>query len=107
MDAFFEKLSMLLGGNIPRDHLKLMACVIATYPGAILYRRLPADKPALKHLFSIIYVLFTMLAVLHSYVGFMHIGLTALFTYYFMKYYHGSNGPWINFAISMLSMSIW
>lgn len=108
MDHFFEQLASMLGGSIAAGHLKLVACIFATYPSAVFYRiLLPRQQPIFKHLFSIAYVLFTMLCVLRFYTGFLHIAFTCLITYVFMKYYRGDKGPWINLFIVMASMAIW
>lgn len=48
-----------------------------------------------------------MLYMLRSYIGFLHIGSTCLISYLLVKYYRGSRMPWINFAIVIISMSIW
>ncbi|KAI9493897.1 MBOAT, membrane-bound O-acyltransferase family-domain-containing protein [Zychaea mexicana] len=40
------------------------------------------------------------------YMPSVYVAVTALFTYTFMKYYHGNSGPYVNFAVAMLSMSI-
>ncbi|KAI9266575.1 MBOAT, membrane-bound O-acyltransferase family-domain-containing protein [Phascolomyces articulosus] len=95
-----------LGDQISADHLKLVFCVISSYPLALIYRTLPAKYPIFRHIFSIIYAIFTMGLVLKFYEGTIHIGLTALFTYIFMKWYRGNNGAYINFVIVMLSLSI-
>lgn len=107
MDAFFVRAADFLGGKVPPDHLKLAACILSTYPNALLFRRFPANNATLKHAFSIVSTTFIMLPVLQSYIGFTHIMLTCLSTYLLMKYYHGAHGPWINFVLTMTSMSIW
>ncbi|CAO3634735.1 unnamed protein product [Cunninghamella echinulata] len=94
----------MMGGQVNTDHLKLLTCVLSTYPLALLFNVLP--NPLMKHLLSIFYTCFVLIIVLSSWLGFLHLTLTSLFTYFFMKYYHGKNGPWINFFIIMVSMSI-
>ncbi|KAG0191069.1 lysophospholipid acyltransferase [Apophysomyces sp. BC1034] len=47
-----------------------------------------------------------MVTVLKAYTGFLHIIITCTCTFLLMKYYRGSNGPWINFVLAMASMSI-
>ncbi|KAI9266628.1 MBOAT, membrane-bound O-acyltransferase family-domain-containing protein [Phascolomyces articulosus] len=106
MDAFFDSIASLLGDQVSGDHIKLVTCLIGTYPLALVYRKLPAENPTSRHVFSIAYVLFTMVYMLKFYTGAIHTGFTALFTYFFVKYYHGKSGPYINFVIALLSMSI-
>ncbi|KAI9483586.1 MAG: MBOAT, membrane-bound O-acyltransferase family-domain-containing protein [Benjaminiella poitrasii] len=105
MDAFFEQASAKMGGNPTAEQLKIVASILSAYPCAVLFRLIPAQQILMKHLFSICITSYIMTAVLHSYTGFMHVAISCLFTYLFMKYYKGKNGPWINFAVIMLSMS--
>lgn len=105
MDSFFIKIANMMGGQVNTDHLKLLTCVLSTYPLALLFNKLP--NPLTKHLLSIFYTCFVLLIVLKSWIGFIHLTSTSLFTYFFMKFYHRKNGPWINFFVIMLSMSIW
>ncbi|KAI9493694.1 MBOAT, membrane-bound O-acyltransferase family-domain-containing protein [Zychaea mexicana] len=106
MDRFFDSLADQLGDTVSTDHIKLITCIVATYPLALIYRKLPAKSPTTRHLFSIGYALFTIVSVLKLYIRAVHIGLTAIFTWTFMKYFRGKNGPYVNFAVAMLSMAI-
>ncbi|CAO3597992.1 unnamed protein product [Absidia cylindrospora] len=104
MDALFNKLAGMMGGQVNTDHLKLLTCLFATYPSAFIFNALP--NPLMKHLFSIGFSTYVLLGILRSWLGFFHITATCLFTWLFMKYYHGKRGPWINFFVIMVSMSI-
>ncbi|KAK4509413.1 Pantothenate kinase [Mucor velutinosus] len=106
MDAFFEVASAKLGGNPTAEQLKIVASILSSYPCALLFKLIPAKNAQMKHLFSILVTSYIMTSVLHYYQGFVHISLICLFTWTWMKFYKGSNGPWINFAVVMLSMSI-
>ncbi|KAI9266576.1 MBOAT, membrane-bound O-acyltransferase family-domain-containing protein [Phascolomyces articulosus] len=106
MDSFFENIAAHLGDQVSGDHVKLIFCILATYPLALIYRTLPTDSPNSRHLFSIAYAVIAMVFVLKLYMGMLHITITALFTYTFMRLYHGKNGPYINFVVAMISMSI-
>ncbi|KAI9493896.1 MBOAT, membrane-bound O-acyltransferase family-domain-containing protein [Zychaea mexicana] len=107
MDDFFELVANELGDQISADHIKLVACVLAAYPSALVYRRLPAISPTSRHIFSIIYTLVALVYVLKFYTGAIHIGFTAMFTYIFMKFYRSNkNSAFINFVVVMISMSI-
>ncbi|ORX52816.1 MBOAT-domain-containing protein [Hesseltinella vesiculosa] len=103
MDAFFVRLANLAGDQVQPDHLKLVFSLLSAYPAAYLHRSLP--NAYLKHWFSICFTCFLMVKVLASWQGFCHIVGTSLFTYAFMRFYHGPHGPWINFALVMLSLS--
>lgn len=107
MDAFFQTASAKLGGNPTAEQLKIVASILSAYPCALVFKLIPAKQTQLKHLFSILVTSYIMTFVLHYYRGFVHISLICLFTWTWMKFYKGSNGPWINFAVVMLSMSIW
>ncbi|KAI9307635.1 MBOAT, membrane-bound O-acyltransferase family-domain-containing protein [Cunninghamella echinulata] len=105
MDALFDKGAYLLsGGVVTGDQLKLVVSILSSYFFAMFYRNL--EKPTVKHLYSITIALFTTLIVLKLYIGFLHISLTSLFSYIWMKYDHSYRGPWINFIFVMISMSI-
>ena len=107
MDHLFESLADRMGDQISGDHLKLVVCVVASLPLAVVYRTLPPKRPTIRHLFSIFYAIITIVFVLKFYLGALHIGLTGLFTYFFMKYYQGKHIAYINFIIVMTSLSIW
>lgn len=104
MDEFFNKFSLLLGGNVAPDHLKLAFSIISTYPCAVLFKRI--ETKWIKHLFSILYTSCIMLFVLRLYDGYIHIVSIGLISYLLMKYYQGPKAEWINFTLVMVSMSI-
>jgi lysophospholipid acyltransferase len=107
MDTFFERASEAMGGNPSPDQLKVVASILSAYPCAALFRLIPDKNVQLKHLYSISITSYIMLSFLHYYKGMIHITGSCLFTYVFMKYYRNKNGPWINFVITMASMSVW
>ncbi|KAG2225806.1 hypothetical protein INT45_007050 [Circinella minor] len=106
MDHFFESVAARMGDQISGDHLKLVICVITSLPLAVVYRTLPPKSPTIRHLFSIFHAITTMVFVLKFYTDALHIGLTGLFTYVFMKYYRGKRIAYINFIFVMISLSI-
>ncbi|KAI8643651.1 MBOAT, membrane-bound O-acyltransferase family-domain-containing protein [Parasitella parasitica] len=106
MDAFFELASSKLGGNPTAEQLKIVASILSSYPCALLFRLIPDSQTQMKHLFSILVTSYIMTSVLHYYHGFLHIVIVCLFTWTFMKFYKGKHGPWVNFAVIMLHMSI-
>ena len=103
MDTLLVKISNLLGGNIAPDHLKLVFSIISTYPCAVIFKRIQHKQ--YKHAFSILYTLCIMLGLLKMYQGFLHIITISLSSYLLLKYY--PKASWINFAVVMISMSIW
>lgn len=107
MDAFFETASAKMGGTPTAEQLKIVASILSSYPCAMLFKLIPNSQVQFKHLFSICITSYIMISVLHYYEGFIHITLSCLFTYAFMKYYKKKNGAWINFYAIMLSMSLW
>lgn len=104
MDKFFYKASLLLGGHVAPDHLKLAFSIFSTYPCAMIFKRIQSKQ--LKHLFSIVYTTYIMVFLLRLYFGFIHITTIGIISYVLMKYYHGPKVAWINFTLVMLSMSI-
>ena len=53
MDGFFDDTATHLGDQVSGDHIKLVACIMVTCPLALIYRKLPAESPTSRHLFSI------------------------------------------------------
>jgi len=51
-NAFFDNLSSEIG--FPADQLKYVLCMLLTYPAAFVYKGLPRNNPALKHIFNIV-----------------------------------------------------
>ncbi|KAG2223500.1 hypothetical protein INT45_001248, partial [Circinella minor] len=107
MNNFFESCAEMLGDQVQADHIKLIACLLATYPLAEVYRKLPADNPNSRHLLSIAYAVFTIVFVLKLYAGAFHITAISLFSYLWMRFYPAKNGPGINFVVVLMSMSLW
>ena len=107
MNNFFESCADMLGDQVQADHIKLIACLLATYPLAEIYRKLPADSPNSRHLLSIAYAVFTLIFVLKLYAGALHISVVSLFTYLWTRFYPAKNGPGINFVVVLISMSLW
>lgn len=105
MDEFFDKGSLLLGGKVAPDHLKLAFSIIFTYPCAIIFKRI--ESKWVKHLFSIVYTTYIMLGILKLYEGFIHITTIGLISYILMRYCTHRKVAWINFIIVMMSMSLW
>ena len=107
MNNFFESCADMLGDQVQADHIKLIVCLLATYPLAEVYRKLPADNPNSRHLLSIVYAVFTLIFVLKLYAGALHISGVSLFTYLWTRFYPAKNGPGINFVVVLISMSLW
>jgi lysophospholipid acyltransferase len=114
MDAFFDKLAHQLSSNgaITGDQLKLVVSILSSYFFAYAYRYLPANGStsrvaSIRHMYSISIALYTTLIFLKLYTGFLHISLTSLITFLLIKHSHSSIAPWINFAVVMVSMSLW
>ncbi|KAI8061625.1 MBOAT, membrane-bound O-acyltransferase family-domain-containing protein [Gongronella butleri] len=93
----------MAGGQVQADHLKLVFCIVSAFPAAVVHRCLP--NAFIKHWMTILFTSFLMLKVLNASRGFAHIIGTSLFSYIFTKYYRGSRGPWINFALIMISLA--
>ncbi len=52
LDSFVVSLSHTVG--FPVDQLKYILCLLAAYPAAFIFRKIPRELEILKHLFSIV-----------------------------------------------------
>ncbi|KAK7061370.1 MBOAT, membrane-bound O-acyltransferase family-domain-containing protein [Favolaschia claudopus] len=99
MDALFVPLAGAAGASV--DQVKLITCLLVAYPLGSLFIRIPSDQPTLKHLFNIGITLLYFFPVLSLYSAFFQLLASVLATYIIAKYYHGSNMPWLVFAVVM------
>ncbi|KAJ6627426.1 endoplasmic reticulum protein [Mycena sp. CBHHK59/15] len=104
MDAVFIPLAELVGASV--DQVKLISCLLAAYPLGSLFIRMPSEKPALKHLFSIAITLLFFFPVLQIYSAFFQLLASVLGTYYLTRYYKSSKMPWVAFVFVMGHLTI-
>ncbi|KAL5530551.1 ALE1 [Sanghuangporus sanghuang] len=99
MDALFRPLADSLSASV--DQVKLISCLLISYPLGSVFIRLPSQNHAAKHLFNIGVTLFYMGAVLNLWSAFLQLLGSVLATYFISKHMKGSNMPWVVFFIVM------
>ncbi|OJT13358.1 Lysophospholipid acyltransferase [Trametes pubescens] len=104
MDAFFEPVADATGASI--DQIKLIFCLLFSYPLGSVYIRLPASRPEFKHIFSIAIAFFYLVPVLQLYVGVIQLIISVGGTYYITQKVQTSRMPWIVFLFTMGHLTI-
>ncbi|KZP15136.1 MBOAT-domain-containing protein [Athelia psychrophila] len=99
MDALFAPIASLAGA--PLDQVKLITCLLVSYPLGSLFIRIPASQPHMKHLFSVVVTLIYLLPVLKMYSAFLQLLGSVLGTYLIAAFVKGPNMPWIVFGFTM------
>ncbi|KAF8580586.1 MBOAT-domain-containing protein [Ramaria rubella] len=99
MDDVFQPLVALTGASL--DQLKLIACLVISYPLGSVYVRLPRSQPALKHIFSIALSSIFLILVLNLWLGTLQLLCSVLATYVIAASWQGRNMPWVVFAVVM------
>jgi len=97
MDAIFGPLAAALGASV--DQLKVISCLLISYPLASLYTRV--HSPQSKHLFSISVSLFFLLGVFQLWNGTAQLIASVLITYFVSANVYGPKMPWIVFGLVM------
>ncbi|KDQ14382.1 hypothetical protein BOTBODRAFT_159594 [Botryobasidium botryosum FD-172 SS1] len=104
MGLVFEILAALIG--ISSDQLKLIFCLIISYPLGSVFVRIPKSWPAVKHLFNIAVSTWFLVGLLELWSGTAQLLASILFTYYAAKNLQGPNMPWIVFAVTMSHLTV-
>ncbi|CAB4445759.1 unnamed protein product [Rhizophagus irregularis] len=104
LDDFFSKLSTLAGG-VSTDHLKMIFTLLASYPVALIYKRLP-HNPNLKHLFSIIIAIIVLFEVFDLSNAFYVMLGGSLISYAIIYFVKGVWGPRLVFLYALGHLSI-
>ncbi|KDQ65032.1 hypothetical protein JAAARDRAFT_28695 [Jaapia argillacea MUCL 33604] len=99
MDALFVPLASAVGASV--DQVKLITCLLVSYPLGSLFIRVPSSSPNLKHLFNLSIALFYFLPVLNLWTGFAQLLASTMGTYFIAKYVQGPRMPWIAFTFVM------
>uniref|UniRef100_A0A0W0G4C7 Mboat family protein n=1 Tax=Moniliophthora roreri TaxID=221103 RepID=A0A0W0G4C7_MONRR len=79
MDALFVPLANAVGASL--DQVKLISCLLLSYPLGSVYVRIPASQPHLRHLFSISVSLFYMGPMLNMWSGLAQLLVDVFVTY--------------------------
>ncbi|KAF8960202.1 endoplasmic reticulum protein [Flammula alnicola] len=104
MDALFLPLANAVGASV--DQIKLISCLLIAYPLGSLFVRIPATKPALRHLYSISVALLFFFPVLKLYSAFFQLLASILATYYIAKFDKSAKMPWVVFVIVMGHLTV-
>ncbi|KAI5124885.1 hypothetical protein M0805_007315 [Coniferiporia weirii] len=104
MDALFRPLADSLGASV--DQIKLISCLLISYPLGSVFVRLPAGNHAIKHLFNIGVTLFYLLAMLDLWSGVAQLLVSILAAYFIAKHVQGPNMPWIVFWVVMGHLTV-
>lgn len=104
LDGFFSKLSTLTGG-VSTDHLKMVFTLLASYPVALIYKRLP-HNPNLKHWFSIIIAIIVLFEVFDLSSAFYEMLGGSLISYAIIYFIKGVWGPRLVFLYALGHLSI-
>lgn len=88
--------------GIPPDLLRLAFCLVFSYPGCAILKRLPDNNTLVKELFIMSVSLFYLLGVFSMWGGVRTLLISTLATYYITKKWPSSPFmPWANFLFVM------
>ncbi|TDL29602.1 MBOAT-domain-containing protein [Rickenella mellea] len=104
MDALFVPLASAVGASV--DQIKLISCLLFSYPLGSLFIRMPSSQPAFKHLFSISVTIFYLLGVFSLWNGFFQLLGSILATYFIAANVRGPSMPWIVFGVVMGHLTV-
>ncbi|KAI9001313.1 MBOAT-domain-containing protein [Trametes punicea] len=104
MDGFFQPIADATGASI--DQIKLIFCLLFSYPLGSLYIRMPASRPDFKHIFSIVVTSFFLVIVLNLYLGSLQLLFSVVGTYYIVQRVQSSRMPWLVFLFTMGHLTI-
>ncbi|KAH9077497.1 MBOAT, membrane-bound O-acyltransferase family-domain-containing protein [Lactarius deliciosus] len=99
LDFFFVPLAATAGASL--DQVKLITCLLASYPLGNLFVKIPSTQPTLKHLFSIAVASFYFVPVLNQGWPFLLLLGDVLATYFIALTVQGPRMPWIVFCLMM------
>lgn len=92
--------------GLPVDTLKIICCLLISYPLAGLLKRIPDKQPNLKNAFVISTGLFFLLGIFDLWGGIRTLAISSIGTYLLAKYYTSPLMPWANFFFIIGHMSI-
>ncbi|KAI9512706.1 MBOAT, membrane-bound O-acyltransferase family-domain-containing protein [Russula earlei] len=99
LDFLFAPLAVKVGASL--DQVKLITCLLVSYPLGSLFIRIPPAQPTLRHLFSILVSSFYFLPVFNHTIPFLSFIGDVLVTYFVALTVQGPRMPWIVFCIMM------
>ncbi|KAH9938493.1 MBOAT, membrane-bound O-acyltransferase family-domain-containing protein [Fomitopsis serialis] len=99
MDALFIPLAAAVGASL--DQVKLISCLLVSYPLGSIFIRLPVSQPNLRHVFNVAVTSIYLLPILNMGAAYFQLLADILFTYYVAAYVRTSKMPWIVFGTIM------
>lgn len=99
LDFLFAPLVAKTGASL--DQVKLITCLLVSYPLATLFIRIPSSQPTLKHVFNIAVASFYFVPVLNQGWPFLLLLGDVLATYFIALTVQGPRMPWIVFGFNM------
>lgn len=99
LDFLFVPLAAKAGASL--DQVKLITCLLASYPLGSLFTRIPSSQPTLRHLFNVAIASFYFVQVLDQGWPFLLLLGDVLATYFIALTVQSPRMPWIVFAFMM------
>ncbi|KIM83962.1 hypothetical protein PILCRDRAFT_97057 [Piloderma croceum F 1598] len=99
MDAIFIPVASMVGASL--DQVKLISCLLISYPLGSLFIRIPSSQPGLKHIFNLTVTLVYLLPVLNMYSALLQLLGSVIGTYMIAANVRGPRMPWIVFVFLM------
>ncbi|ORY32801.1 MBOAT, membrane-bound O-acyltransferase family-domain-containing protein [Naematelia encephala] len=98
-DPVFDHASSVIGA--PPDQVKIIASFLFSYPLAILFVRIPPNRPNLAHLFSLVIAAIYLVPLLGLGTGLIHLLISCFGTYVIVVSLRSANMPWVVFVFVM------
>ena len=95
-DPYLDQLSSVVGA--PPSQIKTVSILLLSYPLSSLFVRLPASRPNLSHVFSLVVSFFYLGPVLGLHSGMVHLLFSSFGTYFLANTIKGPSMPWVVFA---------
>ncbi|WOO80133.1 Lysophospholipid acyltransferase [Vanrija pseudolonga] len=103
-DALFDRVSEAAGA--PADQCKLIFSMLVSFPLASIFVRLPASRPNLAHLFSLVVSTFFLWPFLGLGRGYLHLLISSAVTYVVVASVRSKHMPWIVFVLTMGHLTV-
>ncbi|KZT12889.1 MBOAT-domain-containing protein [Laetiporus sulphureus 93-53] len=104
MDNLFLTLAQATGASV--DQVKLISCLLVSYPLGSVFVRIPITQPNWRHLFNVAVTSFYLLAVMRMGLAYLQLLADILATYYIAANTKGSRMPWIVFWLIMGHLTV-
>ncbi|PCH41333.1 MBOAT-domain-containing protein [Wolfiporia cocos MD-104 SS10] len=99
MDGPFRFAASAVGASV--DQVKLISCLLISYPLGSVFIRIPVTCPNWRHFFNVAITSFYLLPVLNMWTAYLQLLADVLITYFLAARVKSSYMPWVVFAIIM------